>query len=183
MFHRITFDPKILGGRAAIRGMRIPVSVIVGQIAHGAAWDEVLRDYPDLEHERHPASPGLCGLAHPGGSRAGLEGALCVLRNRGVRMRVGRKCARKLRYTISFKRTTGANVNQYRPQQFTSRTRRFIRGKTEPATATYPTWYSKDHAHSSHAIWRGLGRQPCCRGGRHGRCARDRSGCECHTSS
>ena len=32
MFDRITFDPRIIGGRAAIRGMRIPVSVIVGQI-------------------------------------------------------------------------------------------------------------------------------------------------------
>jgi uncharacterized protein (DUF433 family) len=51
MFDRITFDPKILGGRAAIRGMRIPVSVIVGQIANGTAWDEVLREYPDLERE------------------------------------------------------------------------------------------------------------------------------------
>jgi Uncharacterized conserved protein len=30
--------------------MRIPVSVIVGQIAHGATFEEVLADYPDLEH-------------------------------------------------------------------------------------------------------------------------------------
>jgi uncharacterized protein (DUF433 family) len=29
----------------------IPVSVIVGQIAHGADWDEVLGDFPDLERE------------------------------------------------------------------------------------------------------------------------------------
>jgi uncharacterized protein (DUF433 family) len=29
--------------------MRIPVSVIVKQLAHGADRDEVLRDYPDLE--------------------------------------------------------------------------------------------------------------------------------------
>ncbi|HYS75770.1 MAG TPA: DUF433 domain-containing protein [Burkholderiales bacterium] len=48
-FDRITFDPKIMGGRACIRGMRIPVSVIVGQIAHGASTEEVLEDYPDLE--------------------------------------------------------------------------------------------------------------------------------------
>lgn len=48
-FDRITFDSSVLGGRACIRGMRIPVSVIVKQIAHGAACDEVLRDYPDLE--------------------------------------------------------------------------------------------------------------------------------------
>jgi len=50
-FDRITFDPNILGGRACIRGMRIPVSVIVKQIAHGATRDEVLADYPDLEPE------------------------------------------------------------------------------------------------------------------------------------
>lgn len=49
MFDRITFHPGIMGGRACIRGMRIPVSVIVGQIAHGASWEEVLAGYPDLE--------------------------------------------------------------------------------------------------------------------------------------
>jgi uncharacterized protein (DUF433 family) len=51
MFDRITFDASIMGGRACIRGMRIPVSVVVGQIAHGASWDEVLAGYPDLERE------------------------------------------------------------------------------------------------------------------------------------
>ena len=51
MFTRITFDPKIMGGRACIRGMRIPVSVIVGQFAHGAVQEEILHDYPDLEAE------------------------------------------------------------------------------------------------------------------------------------
>jgi uncharacterized protein (DUF433 family) len=51
MFDRITFDVKILGGRACIRGMRIPVSLVVNQIAHGASQEEVLRDYPDLEPE------------------------------------------------------------------------------------------------------------------------------------
>jgi uncharacterized protein (DUF433 family) len=51
MFERITFDPGILGGRPCIRGMRIPVSVIVGQFAHGATEREILEDYPDLEVE------------------------------------------------------------------------------------------------------------------------------------
>lgn len=50
-FDRITFDPSILCGRACIRGMRIPVSVIVKQFAHGATRDEILADYPDLERE------------------------------------------------------------------------------------------------------------------------------------
>jgi uncharacterized protein (DUF433 family) len=49
VFDRITFDRNILGGRACIRGMRIPVSVIVKQIAHGATAEQVLLDYPDLE--------------------------------------------------------------------------------------------------------------------------------------
>ena len=49
MFDRITFDPQIMGGRACIRGMRIPVSVIVRQIAHGAAVDEILAGYPDID--------------------------------------------------------------------------------------------------------------------------------------
>jgi uncharacterized protein (DUF433 family) len=51
MFDRISFDPAILRGRACIRGMRIPVSVIVGQIAHGATFEEILEGCPDLERE------------------------------------------------------------------------------------------------------------------------------------
>ena len=51
MFDRITFDPEVMGGRACIRGMRIPVSVIVGQIAHGATFQEILEGYPDLQED------------------------------------------------------------------------------------------------------------------------------------
>jgi uncharacterized protein (DUF433 family) len=50
-FDRITFDPHIMGGRACIRGMRIPVSVIVSQVAHGAPTEEILKGYPDIEPE------------------------------------------------------------------------------------------------------------------------------------
>lgn len=31
--------------------MRIPVSVIVGQVAHGASDEKILADYPDLKPE------------------------------------------------------------------------------------------------------------------------------------
>ncbi len=62
MFDRITFDPQIMGRRACIRGMRIPVSVIVGQIAHAATFDEILEGYPDLEkkisNRRSSTPPG-----------------------------------------------------------------------------------------------------------------------------
>ena len=40
-----------MGGRACIRGMRIPVSVIVGQIAGGASPEQIVADYPDLDRE------------------------------------------------------------------------------------------------------------------------------------
>lgn len=50
-FERITFDSKIMGGRACIRGMRITVSQILKQIAHGVSREEVLADYPDLQSE------------------------------------------------------------------------------------------------------------------------------------
>ncbi len=36
---------------ASIRGTRILVSVIVGQIAHGATFEEIMAGYPDLERE------------------------------------------------------------------------------------------------------------------------------------
>ncbi len=51
MFDRITFDANIMGGRACIRRMRIPVSVVVRQMAHGATTEEILQGYPDLEPE------------------------------------------------------------------------------------------------------------------------------------
>lgn len=50
-FDRITFDPGVMGGRACVRGMRIPVSVLVGQVAHGATFEGILKGYPDLERE------------------------------------------------------------------------------------------------------------------------------------
>ena len=51
MFDRIKFDPSIMGGRACIRGMRIPVSIVVERIAHGATSDDLIGEYPDLEKE------------------------------------------------------------------------------------------------------------------------------------
>ena len=46
---RITFDPNILGGKACIRGMRIPVSLIVNLLANGLSSDQIIAEYPDLE--------------------------------------------------------------------------------------------------------------------------------------
>ena len=48
---RITQDPNMMGGRACIRGMRVTVGMIVGQINAGQSIDKVLADYPYLERE------------------------------------------------------------------------------------------------------------------------------------
>jgi uncharacterized protein (DUF433 family) len=46
---RITFDPNVMGGSACIRGLRITVSTIVGLIASGCSYGEILNLYPYLE--------------------------------------------------------------------------------------------------------------------------------------
>lgn len=50
-FKRITFDAKIMGGQACIRGMRIPVSLVVNLVANGMSVDEIIKEYPDIEPE------------------------------------------------------------------------------------------------------------------------------------
>ena len=50
-FSRITFNPSVMGGQACIRGMRIPVSLIVNLVANGMTTPRILKEYPDLEPE------------------------------------------------------------------------------------------------------------------------------------
>jgi len=50
-FERITVNPKQMGGVPCVRGLRIPVSTILGMIADGMATDEILRAFPDLSAE------------------------------------------------------------------------------------------------------------------------------------
>jgi len=51
---RITQDARVMGGKACIRGMRVTVGMIVGQIGAGHAIgrdEEILTDDPYLERE------------------------------------------------------------------------------------------------------------------------------------
>ncbi len=48
---RITQQPGMMGGKACIRGMRVTVGMIVGQIGTGQGIDDILADYPYLERE------------------------------------------------------------------------------------------------------------------------------------
>ncbi len=50
-FDRITVRPGVMGGRACIRGMRVTVGMIVGQVGAGRSIECLLADYPYLERE------------------------------------------------------------------------------------------------------------------------------------
>ncbi len=50
-FDRITQNPDVLAGRAAIRGLRISVAHIVNLIANGMTPAQVIAELPDLEEE------------------------------------------------------------------------------------------------------------------------------------
>lgn len=50
-FDRIELDPRICNGKPVIKGTRIPVSVILEQIAEGESWDSILAGYPELQKE------------------------------------------------------------------------------------------------------------------------------------
>lgn len=50
-FTRITRNPKVMVGKACIRGMRITVEMLLGQLADGVTIDALLEDYPILERE------------------------------------------------------------------------------------------------------------------------------------
>jgi uncharacterized protein (DUF433 family) len=50
-YERITVDPGQMGGLPCIRGVRITVSAVLGQLAAGQSVEDVLADFPYLERE------------------------------------------------------------------------------------------------------------------------------------
>ncbi len=48
---RITLRPEQMGGKPCIRGMRVTVGMIVGQIGAGHSIESVIESYPYLERE------------------------------------------------------------------------------------------------------------------------------------
>jgi uncharacterized protein (DUF433 family) len=48
-FQRIMVDPEICGGKPCIRGLRFPVSRLLGLLAAGETPESILRSYPYLE--------------------------------------------------------------------------------------------------------------------------------------
>lgn len=46
---RITHDPRVMGGRPCVRGLRMTVGTIVGLLAAGKTAAEILAAHPYLE--------------------------------------------------------------------------------------------------------------------------------------
>jgi uncharacterized protein (DUF433 family) len=48
-YERITIDPNRMSGLPCIRDTRVTVSAVLGQLAAGRSFEDVLADYPYLE--------------------------------------------------------------------------------------------------------------------------------------
>jgi uncharacterized protein (DUF433 family) len=51
LMDRIELNPRVCNGKPVIKGTRIPVSVILEQIAEGESWNSLLAGYPELNKE------------------------------------------------------------------------------------------------------------------------------------
>ena len=51
LMDRIELNPRVCDGKPVIKGTRIPVTVILEQIADGETWDALLTGYPELKKE------------------------------------------------------------------------------------------------------------------------------------
>ncbi|MCC6723526.1 MAG: DUF433 domain-containing protein [Saprospiraceae bacterium] len=48
-YQRITINPEVCFGKPCIRGMRFPVSTLLGYLASGMSMEELITDFPFLE--------------------------------------------------------------------------------------------------------------------------------------
>ncbi len=63
-FDRITCQQAgVMGGKACIRGMRVTVGMIVGQIGGGVSIEDLLADYPYLREDILQALPNAAWRA------------------------------------------------------------------------------------------------------------------------
>ena len=45
-------DPEILRGKPRLKGTRIPVSLVLGYLAAGRNFEEIIAEFPDLTREQ-----------------------------------------------------------------------------------------------------------------------------------
>ena len=51
VYNRIEIIPNVCNGKPVIKGTRIPVTLILDQVAEGESWDQILSDYPELQRD------------------------------------------------------------------------------------------------------------------------------------
>ena len=51
VFDRISQNPEVMGGKPCIRGLRVTVGMIVGQIGAGRTIEDLLVDYPYMKRD------------------------------------------------------------------------------------------------------------------------------------
>ena len=51
LLERISINPKVMVGKAVIKGTRLTVEYILNLLAHGSASEEILQDYEGLTQE------------------------------------------------------------------------------------------------------------------------------------
>ncbi|PWU16151.1 MAG: hypothetical protein C5B50_14010 [Verrucomicrobia bacterium] len=51
LLERITYNPKIFGGKPIIRGKRLAVEHVLGMLASGHSHQNILEDFPWLEEQ------------------------------------------------------------------------------------------------------------------------------------
>jgi len=56
----ITINPRICNGKPVLKGTRIPLTVILDQLAAGCSFDDLLRKYPELSREQIQAVLAYC---------------------------------------------------------------------------------------------------------------------------
>ncbi|MBI4903264.1 MAG: DUF433 domain-containing protein [Acidobacteria bacterium] len=62
MIQQIEIDPRRCNGKPVIAGTRIPVTVILDQLAESGSVDAVVRKYPELTHDTVVAALQYCHL-------------------------------------------------------------------------------------------------------------------------
>lgn len=45
IFPGIMIDPQVVHGRRVVAGTRVPVEVVVGELAGGSSFEEIMQDY------------------------------------------------------------------------------------------------------------------------------------------
>jgi uncharacterized protein (DUF433 family) len=51
LLERITVDPRVMVGKPVVKGTRLTVEYILGLLAHGATFEEILQEYRGLTRE------------------------------------------------------------------------------------------------------------------------------------